>query len=467
MLRFLFYANFDNKVGPQLPIAVPHPFLTQKELQELEGYLIPRRSLSHRLISFHWKSNIILNFPVRVEDSCYERHAFTFSFGMVLRKPPDIVYGNNEQQRDINMSQSSSADDSKIEIESFERILKRLTLIFLSLEKDFKFLSKMKRSDHYPAHFKFLKDEIGGNPNISEDHDYLLRKILMKIFNGFSRSGECTVNLLDSRKMALKLYNKLVSPQQVHWHDVPVLINDMNATDNRWDIALQFVLKQINSVNHVQRICDILRQKLVDVDKECIRECIEQLLYYKYIAITDIFKHSNYYIVTKNVEQILDSVQMQQSALAFISRDDRNLDGNAMEGVIEENEDDALNGGFDDEEMRMIYHLKIMYTKFDGKMTVKELMQKWKWNEHSVLKRFYVHKFVLFGTVNKLIRRIHRYPVVVKDVGDDADEMTKRLIALCDGSHCFDEICCALGQNQKTIKRMLRDSAVKYVELRK
>lgn len=65
LLRFIFYANFDNKVGPQLPICVPHAFMTSDEFNEIsDKYIIPKPSLSHHLISFQWKSNIILNFPV-------------------------------------------------------------------------------------------------------------------------------------------------------------------------------------------------------------------------------------------------------------------------------------------------------------------------------------------------------------------------------------------------------------------
>ena len=65
MLRFLFYAHFDNKVGPQMPICVPHPFISLKEFNEITEYIIPPPSLSHRLITLHWKSNLILNFPVK------------------------------------------------------------------------------------------------------------------------------------------------------------------------------------------------------------------------------------------------------------------------------------------------------------------------------------------------------------------------------------------------------------------
>ena len=502
MLRFLFYTEFDDDIGTQLPIAVPRPFCSQEELDELTGYLNPKESLSGRLISFPWKSNIIINFPVRIKDEkAYPgRGVFYFSFGMVLRKPPDAVYDNErddspQPEEFGGKHNASSIDDKKIEIESYERILKRMTLIFLSLENDFKFLSKSKKtpSDHYPAHFKFLhdlKDPRHSDPEISgisstskprKDHEYLLRTILMKIFNGFSRSGECTVNLLDSRKMALKLYNKLAFPQRVRWHDVPVLINDLKGTDNRWDIALQFVLKQINSVNHVQRICDILGHRLLDVDTESIRECIKQLLYYKYVAITDIFKYNNYYVATKNVQHFLDSVEMQRTALAFVSREDRDYTMNAMGGVIEENDEngsadegDGYDGGeglVDDEAQRMVHHLKRMYAEFSGNVTVKELMEEWKWKEHAVLKRVHIHKFVLFGTVNKLIRRIHRYPIIVQDppssVKSTFDDVTKRLVALCDGAHCFDEICCELGRNQRNVKRLLNRSGIKHVVLRK
>jgi len=92
-----------------------------------------------------------------------------------------------------------------------------------------------------------------------------------------------------------------------------------------------------------------------------------------------------------------------------------------------------------------------MYTEFDGTQTVKQLMQKYKWRQHKLLKRIDVHKFVLFGCINNLIRRIHRYPVILQQ---NMNEKIK-LFSMCDGTHCFDEICYALNMNQKQIKMEL------------
>ena len=47
-----------------MPICVPHAFMSQKEFNEISSYIIPPESLTHRLITIHWKSNLILNFPV-------------------------------------------------------------------------------------------------------------------------------------------------------------------------------------------------------------------------------------------------------------------------------------------------------------------------------------------------------------------------------------------------------------------
>eukprot|EP01084_Bolivina_argentea_P182778 315489_1 len=438
MLRFLFYANFDNKVGPQLPICVPHPFITLKEFNEIAGYIIPRPSLSHRLISFHWKSNIILNYPIRIEDSKYERHAFFFSFGMVLKR---IIHNENKEKdnnkrsnkndnenktENKNENENENDDETKIDIESYERILKRLTLIFLSLENDFLYLSSHNQCDHYPLHFKYLNKD-----NKSFNHDYLLRKVLNKIFEGFTNRGECTVNLLESRKIALKLYNKLSIPPNVYLHHVPVLIcNLTNFIDNRWDISLQYVIKHINSVNHIKRIYDILKYKLIDVDYNSIKESIKQLLYYKYIIVTDIFKYNNLYVVTQNINNFINNQQMQQSLVSFI------INKKSLSQI---------------KETQIINQIYIMFTKFNGTLTVKQFMGKYKWKQHHILKYFDIHKFVLFGTVNKLIRRIHRYPIIINSKNrkvnnnnnnnEQDQETIKKLINLCDGSHCFDEIC--------------------------
>lgn len=409
MLRFLFYAIFDNKVGPQLPVCVPYPFISLKDFNSIASFIIPRPSFSHRLISFKWNKHIILNYPIRIEDSKYERHAFFFSFGMVL---------------DQNINE---------EIEAYEVILKRLTLIFLSLEKDFLYLSKHSKSDHYPRHFEYLNDDKMINCKTEssiESKDYLLRNVLFQIFDGFKKSGECSVNLMKSRKIALKLFNKLSSPQIIKFHNVPVLIcNVTNFIDYRWDICLHYVLQQINSINHVQRICNILNDKLMgNVDSNAIKECIKQLLYKKYIAITDIFAFNNLYIVTQKINDLMTNQCMQQSFCSFIGKQNNK---------------------------ELIIKMYKMLTKFDGKQTVKELIQKYEW------KQFDIHKFVLFGSVNKLIRRIHRFPIIIKQkdiISTKTKERIQKLKSLCDGSHCFDEICCELKMNQKQIKKLLIDN---------
>ena len=60
----MFYAKFDNKIGPQMPICVPRPFIERFDFNEIAEYIIPPASLSERLITFNWKSYTILNFPV-------------------------------------------------------------------------------------------------------------------------------------------------------------------------------------------------------------------------------------------------------------------------------------------------------------------------------------------------------------------------------------------------------------------
>lgn len=488
---------------------------------------------------------------------------------MVLRKNNNDDLNMNDMNKskstdndptDLNNSMNTDDIDNnkqntEINIESYERVLKRMTLIFLSLEKDFLYLSKHNKYDHYPLHFKYLHNDhlpisaqksaslspflvetrsVGSiktdslknhqtSFDITANEDYLLRNVLLKVFDGFVTRGECTVNLLESRKIALKLGSKVSAPPPVHYHNVPVLTCDLSRIiDNRWDIALQYVLKQINSVNHIKRICDILKFKLIDVDYDAIIECIKQLLYYKYIVITDIFKFNNLYIITKNIQNFINNEQMQQSALAFIlkpeyiqqkndelkqSDDDINdeidaddedegemeLNDLQLPSMKQLNEKDvsysffssttSLDAMLQNEIINEIYK---MYTKFDGKLTVKDFMKKYEWKSHSILKQLDIHKFVLFGSVNKLIRRIHRYPIVVDQEEDEEEkeekneygehqmevkrsflrrERKKKLISLCDGSHCFDEICCEIGLNQKEIKQLL--SNVEYVMLLK
>ena len=209
-------------------------------------------------------------------------------------------------------------------------------------------------------------------------HRTCLRDALSRIYKQFVTNGDCAVSIDDANKISLRLDRKKPAPPDFENHNVPVLIIDLSQfIDNRWDIALQYTVSQINGVNNIKRIgmclclcfvfifvfdypCTKQRRKssensvyfsvffcfyfilfkhqkmflvfsvfcfsvffyladLLNADIEVIRECIRQLLYYECITLIDTFQFSNRYVVTKDITRLNTDMELRDACLEFVS----------------------------------------------------------------------------------------------------------------------------------------------------
>lgn len=91
--------------------------------------------------------------------------------------------------------------------------------------------------------------------------------------------------------------------------------------NSNWDITVQKVASLINGVFHVKRIAE-----LANVKPEWTRQCMEHLLYYGCIIMTDIFQYSNVYAVKPEITRLFDpKYGLAQECLRYIMLPSRRL----------------------------------------------------------------------------------------------------------------------------------------------
>ena len=102
--------------------------------------------------------------------------------------------------------------------------------------------------------------------------------------------------------LVIELFHIPIHPNIIHDYDVPMLLLDkISIAGLPWDITIQHLLSFINNEHHVKTIA-----KNADMDIDCVRRCLQILIFYKCILITDIFHFSNIYIPRPLVTLLLD-----------------------------------------------------------------------------------------------------------------------------------------------------------------
>ena len=88
---------------------------------------------------------------------------------------------------------------------------------------------------------------------------------------------------------------------------MPMQVRDLTlvATLN-WDLTTQRVIPFIDGVRHVKKIA-----VESGVDTALVRQCIQQLVYYRCVVMIDIFQYTNMYVCTENIVSLLDGKRVE------------------------------------------------------------------------------------------------------------------------------------------------------------
>lgn len=267
-LRGLFYAQFDDTVGPQLVHVVPPELLTDAVREKVANhYVLPQPELCDSLITLRGIASLkIMSSPKFITSSIYPRHRFTFAFGMVFGQDDDVgPYGP---------------------------VLRKIARFFHNLEKDSQFLSS----------------GAGGK----------LGQLLLRIMEGLVMRGECIVRVLDAKSaLALKLFPKLLDPPNVGDFQVPVFTRSLkNIMVKDWDFTIQRLEKHIDGKKFVKRIA-----LEAGMDISLVKRALRQLLYYRVIVMLDVFQYSNLYACTKRIAELAWNEALQQECRSYVLKE--------------------------------------------------------------------------------------------------------------------------------------------------
>lgn len=234
-----------------------------------------------------------------------------------------------------------------------------------------------------------------------------------------------------SNTINMKLFPSYNSPPPVKSWYVPVAkARFEDFIDDRWDLTLKKVMNEIDGINDVRKIA----QK-ADVSLELAKLALQHLLYYKIILLVDMFFFSNIYAVTPVVDDFIRNADnLQEECAAYVCTDRPKITG---------------------------YYLCRLFSLFCQGRTLKEWIKVLRDSGLDVMAGLDVRKFIQFGVIKGLIRRVHKYPVssqylaglvtgetAIKQGGDSLQKYT-------DGCHSFDQIITDLSIPDAEITKRL------------
>ncbi|BFZ63330.1 Nitrogen permease regulator 2 [Saitoella coloradoensis] len=391
----IFFAVFDPQLGPhvlhQVPSASIHPHSPSAifDFEALSEYIIPKPQLCSRLIQICSRGYRVLGWPICMVDKKYERNALMFNLCCVFEE---------------------GADSS-----CYVSIVRRLNRVFKRLEEQNAFIS---------------------NPqNALQIHN-----IIEQVFEDLNNYCECMIPINDANTINLKLFPSYPQPPAVKAYHVPILTVRLEALmDVNWDLTMQKVIPFIDGMNSVRRISDI-----ADVDYVLAKKCMEHLLYYGCLLMTDIFQFSNVYAPTPLLENIVTDPSLQHECQAYVSSH-----GPSSAPKIP------------------FARLFELYCSLRQGTRLKEWMEV---NE-AKLEGIDVRRFVSFGCIKGILYRVRRYPVLEEGVegsgggGGGSGRKGVPLMRYLDGTSTFDEIAtdlqCPPAQIEKALKGY--DRTMQYI----
>lgn len=123
--------------------------------------------------------------------------------------------------------------------------------------------------------------------------------VLNKVLLDLNRSKMTTI-IEGETTIHLKIVDHFDDPPAISNHMVP-LFNDnfFQNTVDAWDLTTQQIAPYVNGINHISRIAYDS-----DVEISLVRACVQNLVYYQVAEVVPIFKYSNVYICTRNLQKL-------------------------------------------------------------------------------------------------------------------------------------------------------------------
>lgn len=206
-----------------------------------------------------------------------------------------------------------------------------------------------------------------------------LHTVLMQILVDLNTFRESRVQINNENYLDLKIFPILKKPKKINFWDVPVLEIDVTKLCvEQWDLTIQRILPFINGVNPIQ----IISEKAM-VDFDLVMSAIEHLMYYSAVQIIDFFQMTNIYVCTNNISKLAVDETLQQTCIHYVTKP----------------------GSVESTPTRLFY----LYSLLKLGQNLTEYVKSSIFPQTIDLRRF-----VVFGIINNIIRRVHLYPMLEK-----------------------------------------------------
>lgn len=192
---------------------------------------------------------------------------------------------------------------------------------------------------------------------------------------------------------------------------------------------MQRILPFINGINTVSRIA-----QLADADYILTKKCIEHLLYYKCVLLSDVFTFSSMWSPTPDIRLLLEDKEIARVALSYIPLA-------PSTGAV------------------TLSDLFTLYASLRAGITVKE----WYVAQEVYRKGVDVRRLITFGAIKRLIYKVRKYPVSESLVMSGERETVGPMDAYLLGKKCMDEVCEELKCKEETALEKLKEATEERV----
>lgn len=247
-----------------------------------------------------------------------------------------------------------------------------------------------------------------------EEHRPRINAMLNKIMKDLNESRVCTI-VEGETTIYLKILKIPEDPPDVYDHQVPLLKKEFqDMSIEHWDLTTQQILPYINGTLHISKIAEY-----TNVEKSLVKACIQNLVYYKVVELLPIFKYTNAYMCTRNLQNLTKSKQLQDDCLDYVT----------------------LNKDFP---RPTLYNVFLMYSQMAHGVNLKTLCIRHTPRTKNINER----KLVEFGLQHSLIRCISKYPIFTGSLPNVRQ-------SLYNGLNKLDEICCNTGESVQSIEEKI------------
>lgn len=287
----------------------------------------------------------------------------------------------------------------------YEPLVKKLNRYFEELEQECQFLS---------------------NPQDKEKIPTIIEDIRVKL-NEFK---VCKLEMTSSTTINLKIVKVHPDPEEVLDEQVPLLIvTKSSLKPNRWDLTTQQIIPYIDGYRHISRIATE-----ANVEASLIKACIQNMIYYGIVKLIPIFQYSNSYLPTQKLVELHENLELRQDCVNYVAKN---------------NTDPELLPNF--------HSIFKMFCSMNYGITVRDLCLQFNPNQLNIDEK----RLIRFGLMKGLIRRIHRYPVIIES-RDNCDSNSQSMVPsltsdLLDGDHNYDQICCKVAKQNLSVKELNED----------